>query len=106
MIKVNNTLFSPERFHNGETIYKFPGAYFNEANIIEMLFEDDSDITKMLFAVQFLRDKAPEAKLVLKMLYIPYSRMDREIPEGNQIFSMNHISMAQKRETWQIEVRS
>ena len=91
MIKVNGEVFSNEQFHNGETIYKTARVDLHQ-NVVELRFEDDRDITRLQFAVEFIRDKAPYSHIQLIMLYIPYSRMDREIPEGGQIFSMKYFA--------------
>lgn len=91
MVKVNGEVFSPDTFHNGETIYKIPHVNA-DTNEVELAFETDADITKVLFATHYIRDKQPKAELNLKMLYIPYSRMDREIPEGGQLFSMKYFA--------------
>lgn len=90
MVKVNGEIFSPDTFHNGETIYKIPNVNA-DTNEVELAFETDADITKVLFATHYIRDKQPKSELNLKMLYIPYSRMDREIPEGCQLFSMKYF---------------
>lgn len=91
MVNVNGQIFGNETFHNGETIYKMPRVDA-EHNVIEMRFETDSDITRVQFATEFIRDKAPDSKITLIMFYIPYSRTDREIPEGNQMFSMKYFA--------------
>lgn len=91
MVNVNGQIFGNETFHNGETIYKMPKVH-TDNNIIEMRFESDNDITQVIFATEFIRDKAPDSDITLLMFYIPYSRMDREIPEGNQMFSMKYFA--------------
>lgn len=91
MVKINNQNFGYEEFHNGEAIYKMVELHDRE-NTVKVQFEDNRDITNMLMAVEYIRDKKPEAALYLRMLYIPYSRTDREIPEGGQIFSMKYFA--------------
>lgn len=91
MVKVNDCEFGNELFFNGETVYKEVDLN-DDLNTIEVEFTDDSDITKIMFAVQYIRDKKTRSKIVLKMLYIPYSRMDREIPEGKQLFSLKYFA--------------
>lgn len=91
MIKINEQLFANEIFYNGEAIYKKVDLK-SDSNEIEISFENNCDITNMLMAERYIRDKQPEAKLILKMLYIPYERSDREIPEGNQLFSLKYFA--------------
>lgn len=97
MITINKQPFGNEEFHNGEVIYK--GVELdNKVNSIEMKFEDNRDIATLIFAVQYIREKTPkDAELYLKMLYIPYSRMDREIESSNQLFSLRYFSNILKR---------
>lgn len=91
MVTINQQLFGNEEFHNGEVIFK--GVQLdNNTNIIEVRFENNKDIANMLMASKYIRDKKPEAKLILRIMYLPYSRTDREIPEGNQIFSLKYFA--------------
>lgn len=91
MLKVNGELFGSETFHNGEVIYK--GVQLDkDSNIIDLRFENNCDITNLLMAEKYIRDKEPYSEVVLNMMYIPYSRMDREIPEGGQLFSLKYFA--------------
>lgn len=91
MIKINGQLFANLVFYNQEAIYKGVDLR-SDSNEIEIKFEKNCDITNLLIAERYIRDKQPDAKLVLKMLYIPYERTDREIPEGNQLFSLKYFA--------------
>lgn len=86
MILVNGEKFNSEEFHNGEVIFKKPDKVYNTMNVIEMFFEDNRDITNLLFAREWLANTFPDAECSLIMKYCPYERMDREI--NDQMFSM------------------
>lgn len=85
MIYIGDTPWGTEQFPNGETIYRTA----DENSItITMVYENDSDITKLIMAVKYLRDNWRDA-LFLDMYYVPYSRMDRAI-EG-YAFSLKYF---------------
>ena len=90
MITVNGAKFNDAEFHNGEVIFEKPSVVDEHLNIIEMNFEDNKDITAVLFAREYLADKVPDAECHLVMKYCPYERMDREI--NNQMFSMEYFA--------------
>lgn len=85
MVKANGTIFGSEQFSNGEVSYK-PFQVNKDINRIDLYFQDNKDITNMLFAVEYIRSKEPESKIYLYMLYVPYGRMDREI--DGYVFSL------------------
>lgn len=85
MIYINNRRFGDKFFMNGEVNYKAV-ELSDDINIIRMRFRDNTDITNMMFAYQYIKEEKPESKVVLHMLYTPYSRMDRAI--NDQIFSL------------------
>lgn len=78
MIQLNNNIFGSEEFSNGEVSYK-PVKIDPEMNLIDLFFQNNKDITDLQFAVEFIRSEAPESKIHLSMLYVPYGRMDRQI---------------------------
>ena len=86
MILVNDIEFNSSEFHNGEVIFTKPVNTCKVENVIEMLFEDNRDITNLLFARTWLDKVYPDAACDLVMKYCPYERMDREI--NKQMFSM------------------
>jgi ribose-phosphate pyrophosphokinase len=91
MIKINNTIFADQSFHNEEKIYEADVSILNpDRNTIQLIFQDNRDITDMLFARNWITDKQPKSVCNLEMLYIPYERMDREI--HNQLFSMKYFA--------------
>ena len=90
MILINGAKFNDTEFHNGEVIFEKPGLISEVNNTIEMYFQNNKDITALMFARQYLKDKCPNALCDLIMKYCPYERMDREI--NNQIFSMKYFA--------------
>lgn len=85
MIKVNNVVFGSEQFSNGEVSYK-PVKINPDKNQIDLYFQDNKDITDLMFAVGFIREQQPCAQIILNMLYVPYGRMDR--PIKGYVFSL------------------
>lgn len=90
MVLVNGVNFSSEEFHNGEVIFKKPEFISLDRNVIEMYFQNNKDITAVLFARQYLTDVSLGVPCDLVMKYCPYERMDREI--NNQMFSMKYFA--------------
>lgn len=90
MIRINGIRFKDDEFHNGEVIFEKVDLINEDLNVIEMNFKDNRDITAVLFARQWLKDKCPDAKCDLVMKYCPYERMDREI--NAQLFSMKYFA--------------
>lgn len=85
MIYVNDQIFGAKTFMNGEVNFETV-TLLDDVNTIRMKFRDNSDITNMMFAYQYIKEEKPESNVVLHLLYTPYSRMDRAI--NNQIFSL------------------
>lgn len=90
MILINGKEFNSSEFHNGEVIFKKTPIINQDNNVIEMKFQDNRDITALLFARQWLTDVALGATCDLVMQYCPYERMDREI--NDQLFSMKYFA--------------
>lgn len=90
MILINGAKFNDTEFHNGEVIFEKPGLISEVNNTIEMYFQNNKDITALMFARQYLKDKCPNALCDLIMKYCPYERMDREI--NKQLFSMKYFA--------------
>ena len=90
MILVNGEKFNAEEFHNGEVIFKKPQKVNIDSNVIEMIFENNKDITALMFAKEYLDDVVLGAQRKLIMKYCPYERMDRAI--NDQMFSMKYFA--------------
>lgn len=95
MVRINGTPFGTEKFPNGETIFrtsdiKLPYDDFMTTQHISVVFEDDSDITKLIIAKEYIDDKAPgDVDTYLEIEYFPYSRMDRAI--NGFAFSLKYV---------------
>lgn len=89
MILMNGYTFGAEKFNSGEVSYK-PVEIKKDHNTIELFFEDNKDITDLIFLVDYIRDVMGfDTKLTLKMLYVPYGRMDRQI--DGYLFSLKYF---------------
>lgn len=77
MVYINKIPFGKEQFPNGETMYN-DMFIFTQNAVVKLVYEDDSDITRLMMASKFLDNKVGINKF-LHMEYVPYSRMDRKI---------------------------
>ena len=84
MVLVNGIPFGEKSFPNGETIYN-DIAVFEQNVVVKMIYENDSDIAKLMMVSKFLDDQMVIDKF-LYMDYVPYSRMDRAI--NGYVFSL------------------
>lgn len=76
MIKINSFNAEVIQFPNGERGYNFP---ITNTDIVSLYFkyEDDKDIFSLICAADIIYRNNKQAKVILVMPYIPYSRMDR-----------------------------
>lgn len=86
MLSINGVEFGNEKFKNGESIFKDVKISEDDYDIIRMRYKDGDDIARLLFAHRYIKEKKPDGKIILEMLYVPYSRMDRQI--NDQVFSL------------------
>jgi ribose-phosphate pyrophosphokinase len=87
MVSINGVPFGAELFKNGEAILKDSEHCLKEYdNVIRVRFRGNEDITLMLLAYQYVKAFQQGTKVKVELLYMPYSRMDREI--NDQIFSL------------------
>lgn len=94
MVAINKIPFGTGTFPNGETIFKTDEINLRPQgdglNCISVVFEDDSDITKLIVAKKFIDDTSLHtAETYLDIKYFPYSRMDRKI--GGYAFSLKYV---------------
>ncbi len=95
MIYLNGTKLDFETFPNGETrvntqqvlqVVRDTGY-----NNVGFKYMDDSDLIKLMFLKSFLDNtEARNTKITLRILYMPYSRMDRT--EGTAAFTLKYIA--------------
>lgn len=88
MIYLNGEKVEITIFPNGESLIKSENLdKYNDINEIKLIFEDDRDITHLIFLKGYLDERNLKANLV--MPYMPYSRMDRT--EGVNVFTLKHL---------------
>jgi ribose-phosphate pyrophosphokinase len=88
MIYLNNIKVDITRFPNGESLISSENLISsNEINTIKLKFENNEDITHLVFLKGHLDDLNVKCKLVIG--YMPYSRMDRT--EGMTVFTLKHL---------------
>lgn len=88
MIYLNNVKVNITKFPNGESLINSENLNIdNEVNTIKIKFENDEDITRLIFLKGHLDDLNVKCKLVVG--YMPYSRMDRT--EGMTVFTLKHL---------------
>ena len=88
MILVNGNKVEIEYFPNKESkVKEFPVS--SEKNVVELFYEDDRDLTHLLFVKNYMDETHYSARSHLVIHYMPYSRMDRKI-EGD-LYTLKYI---------------
>lgn len=88
MIYFNNERVEVKKFPNGESlIYSENLKLRSDNNEIRVHFDNDEDITHLIFLKSHLDELRIKCNLILP--YMPYSRMDRT--EGMTIFTLKHL---------------
>lgn len=89
MIYLNGEKVSVKKFPNGESLISSENLKIkdHEINNIKLKFENDEDITHLIFLKGHLDEL--RAKSNLEIAYMPYSRMDRT--EGMTVFTLKHL---------------
>ncbi|WP_017415193.1 ribose-phosphate pyrophosphokinase [Clostridium tunisiense] len=88
MIYLNDEKLEVNKFPNGESFIKSESLKIKEGfNEIKVKFENDEDITHLMFLKYHLDELRIKCNLVIP--YMPYSRMDRT--EGVMIFTLKHL---------------
>lgn len=88
MIYFNNERVEVKKFPNGESlIYSKNLKLRSDNNEIRVHFDNDEDITHLIFLKSHLDELRIKCNLILP--YMPYSRMDRT--EGMTIFTLKHL---------------
>lgn len=87
MIKINGKTIVSEKFPNKETkVIDFIENVNHDKCLLELKYESDEDLVALMFAKKRLDEKGFKTKLFI--WYMPYSRMDREMP-GN-LFTLKY----------------
>lgn len=88
MIYLNGQEVSITKFPNGESLINSKDLKIHEdINEIKVKFQDDKDITHLMFLKEHLDELNKKSNLVIP--YMPYSRMDRT--EGMTIFTLKYF---------------
>jgi ribose-phosphate pyrophosphokinase len=88
MIFLNGERIEIKKFPNGEALMKSEGLRLSsDVNEIKVNFENDEDITHLIFLKGHLDEMKAKCSLVIP--YMPYSRMDRT--EGVMVFTLKHL---------------
>lgn len=99
MIKFNNKELTKKVFPNGESLIDgeeimsihngvVTTSYTRPNNILELTYENDSDLMNLMFVKRFL-DTRSDRDTFLRIKYMPYSRMDRV--EGDSVFTLKYV---------------
>lgn len=89
MMKLNGEKVNIKKFPNGESLISSESLKikYDSINMIKLKFENDEDITHLLFLKGHLDEL--RVKCSLEIAYLPYSRMDRT--EGMTVFTLKHL---------------
>lgn len=88
MVIINGQAFGDKFFPNGEIVYE--DVELHSQNTIQLYYDSDIDIMRVLMGVEYIRDEMPNSTISLYIMYLPYSAMDRKI--NNQVFSLKLIA--------------
>ena len=89
MIYLNGEKVNIKKFPNGESLINSENLKikYHEINNLKLKFENDEDITHLIFLKGHLDEL--RVKCILEIVYMPYSRMDRT--EGMTVFTLKHL---------------
>lgn len=66
------------RFPNGETNLNYNTFMITSNSTVTLKYESDLDLFNLMILKRFLDETLERQKLTLRILYMPYSRMDRK----------------------------
>ncbi|GKX67111.1 ribose-phosphate pyrophosphokinase [Inconstantimicrobium mannanitabidum] len=87
MISLNDKKVEIIKFPNGESLINSNTLNMQENNEIKLKFENDEDLTHLMFLKSHLDEFRLKASLIFT--YMPYSRMDRT--EGMTVFTLKYL---------------
>lgn len=92
MVLINGKEFGAEKFSNMESVFTRAACKKGDTTVvISLIWESDADLGVLAIARNHVADiLGSHEHCYLMMLYVPYSRMDREI--GDQICSLLYFS--------------
>ena len=94
MILINYNEVDIIKFPNNEVLIKnkdFTKLELSKGDLhIRFKFETNEDLINLMFLKKYFDDSRSKKKCHLKILYMPYSRMDRT--EGTSVFTLKYVS--------------
>lgn len=88
MLTINGVVVGNEIFPNNERIFKV--IKFSSSFVMVLKYETDMDLFKLQMYKKYIDDQFAGIPVYLKMFYVPYSRMDREI--DGYVFSLKYFA--------------
>lgn len=85
MIYIDNVAVEFGKFPNGESNLNFNKIQFWSTSIITLKYESDADLFNLYILKSYIDGQMPNNTIWLSILYMPYSRMDRE----NDVYTFN-----------------
>lgn len=85
MLLIDNKRVDFGQFPNGESNLNFNKLTIRADSVVTLKFESDLDLFNLFILKQYIDSIKFSTELVLKILYMPYSRMDRP----NQFYTFN-----------------
>ena len=90
MIYLNGKSIEFKNFPNGECYADVKKEDVKAENLIELHFENDTDILHLMFLKDYIDNTIKHSVCYLNMPYVPYSRMDRQ--ENNRLFTLKSLA--------------
>ena len=90
MIKLNGNIIEQKTFPDGTSSIRIPTSMMNFANTITWLYDDDSEMMRIIYIVNHLRENGYE-HINLVLPYIPNARMDR-VKYEDEVFTLKYFA--------------
>lgn len=85
MILIDNVKVEFGVFPNNERYLNYNKITFHNSSVVVLKFETDQDLMDLYILRSYMNDVIPNNIMTLKILYMPYSRMDR----ANNTYTFN-----------------
>lgn len=94
MITVNCEKLNVERFPNGEALIRDVDLRGAKNIVITLSYEDDKDLIDLMLLKKHIDNVLIKGTFIshLRLVYMPYSRMDRVKDLYSQVFTLKYIS--------------
>ena len=92
MIKVNDIVVEPTNFPDGTYLINFRASAekFNYTIEIDWRYEGEHELSLLFFIAKHLRNQYTKVNIILKMLYVSNSRMDRTY-DSSEVFTLKYF---------------